>query len=228
MENATILIVDAEIKTRKVSKTILIENGYKILEANNGEKALEIFNINIENIKLIILDVDIQDVDGWSFLRKIRKISDVLVIVITSKSEEDDQLFGFELGADEYIIKPFSHKVLVSRVKALLRRNTVNSTKIEYEDLTIDFDSREVILKGEEIIFSFVEFEILKYLTENTEKVLTRDKILNRVWNYEYFGNPRNVDTHIKNIRQKLGNKRNYIETVRGVGYKFNSRRTNK
>ena len=222
MENATILIVDDESRIRKLIKDFLVKEGYKVLEAEDGEQALKIFEEKGEKINLILLDVMMPKLDGWSVLRQIRQSSKVPVIMLTARGEEQDELFGFELGVDEYITKPFSPKILVARIKAILSR--VRKDKDEVKDsggIKIDTEGRTVSVDGKIIELSLREYELLKYLVDNENVALSRDKILNNVWNYDYYGNSRTIDSHIKKIRHKLGKKGKYIKTMRGVGYKF-------
>ncbi len=221
MDN-NILIVDDELRMRKLIKDFLVAKGYSILEAEDGEKALEVFEENRSKISLIILDVMMPKLDGWSVLRQIRQESKVPIIMLTARGEEQDELFGFELGVDEYISKPFSPKILVARVEAILKRaNPDKKETKEYGGIIIDSEGRTVKVDGKEIELSLREYELLKYLVDNQSIALSRDKILNNVWNYDYYGDSRTIDSHIKKIRHKLGKKGKYIETVRGIGYKF-------
>ena len=222
MEGTYILVVDDESRMRKLLKDFLIAKGYKILEAEDGEKAIEVFEENRNKIKLILLDVMMPKLDGWSVLRKIRQESNVPVIMLTARGEEQDELFGFELGVDEYISKPFSPKILVARVEAILKRvyGDIKEVK-DYGGITIDQEGRTVKVDGKPIDLSLREYELLKYLLDNENIALSRDKILNNVWNYDYYGDSRTIDSHIKKIRHKLGKKGKYIKTMRGVGYKF-------
>lgn len=222
MEGTYILVVDDESRMRKLLKDFLVAKGYKILEAEDGEKALEVFEENRNKIKLILLDIMMPKLDGWSVLRKIRQESNLPVIMLTARGEEQDELFGFELGVDEYISKPFSPKILVARVEAILKRvyGDIKQVK-DYDGITIDQEGRTVKVDGEAIDLSLREYELLKYLLDNENIALSRDKILNNVWNYDYYGDSRTIDSHIKKIRHKLGKKGKYIETIRGIGYKF-------
>ena len=199
-----------------------MKEDYTVLEAEDGEKALEVFEENEQKINLILLDVMMPKLDGWSVLRQIRQKSKVPVIMLTARAEEQDELFGFELGVDEYITKPFSPKLLVARIKAILNRTEKkeNTTK-NYGGIEIDADGRTVSVDGKQIDLSLREYELLKYLLENENVALSREKILNNVWNYDYYGDSRTIDSHIKKIRHKLGKKGKYIKTMRGVGYKF-------
>ena len=222
MDDTLILVVDDEARMRKLIKDFLVQKGFSILEAEDGEKALEVFEENKNKIGIILLDVMMPKLDGWSVLRQIRQNSKVPIIMLTARGEEQDELFGFELGVDEYISKPFSPKILVARVEAILNR--VNQSKNEIKDyggIEIDSDGRTVKIDGKQIELSLREYELLKYLVDNANIALSRDKILNNVWNYDYYGDSRTIDSHIKKIRHKLGKKGKYIQTMRGVGYKF-------
>ena len=222
MNDITVLIVDDESRMRKLIKDFLMQKNYKILEAGDGEEALRIFQENEEKISVILLDVMMPKLDGWSVVRQIRQTSKVPIIMLTARGEEQDELFGFELGVDEYISKPFSPKILVARVEALLKRTRAeeNGTK-DYGGIIIDSKGRTVTVDGKQIEMSLREYELLKYLVDNKGIALSRDKILNNVWNYDYYGDSRTIDSHIKKIRHKLGKKGKYIQTIRGIGYKF-------
>ncbi len=222
MDGEFILIVDDESRMRKLIKDFLTAKGYQTMEAEDGEKAIEVYEENRNKIKLILLDVMMPKLDGWSVLRKIRQESNIPVIMLTARSEEQDELFGFELGVDEYISKPFSPKILVARVESILKRvyGDVKQVK-DYGGISIDQEGRTVKVDGKPIDLSLREYELLKYLLDNENIALSRDKILNNVWNYDYYGDSRTIDSHIKKIRHKLGKKGKYIETVRGIGYKF-------
>ena len=208
MNDITVLIVDDESRMRKLIKDFLMQKNYKILEAGDGEEALRIFQENEEKISVILLDVMMPKLDGWSVLRQIRQTSKVPIIMLTARGEEQDELFGFELGVDEYISKPFSPKILVARVEALLKRTRAeeNGTK-DYGGIIIDSKGRTVTVDGKQIEMSLREYELLKYLVDNKGIALSRDKILNNVWNYDYYGDSRTIDSHIKKIRHKLGKK---------------------
>ncbi len=222
MENITILIVDDELRMRKLIKDFLLKENYNTLEAKDGEEALNIFNENKDKINLILLDVMMPKKDGWTVLREIRNESNVPVIMLTARGEEQDELFGFELGVDEYISKPFSPKILVARIEAILKRiNGDKKVVRDYDGIVIDENGRTVTVDGKPIELSLREYELLKYLLDNEKIALSRDKILNNVWNYDYYGDSRTIDSHIKKIRHKLGKKGRYIETIRGIGYKF-------
>ncbi len=217
-----ILVVDDEQRMRKIVKDFLIANGYSVLEAEDGEQALAVFQENKNKIDLILLDVMMPKLDGWSVLRQIRQESKVPIIMLTARGEEQDELFGFELGVDEYISKPFSPKILVARVQAILKRTVTEENKsADYGGIEIDKNGRVVKIDGKTIELSLREYELLLYLVENENIALSRDKILNNVWNYDYYGDSRTIDSHIKKIRHKLGRKGKYIKTIRGIGYKF-------
>ena len=223
MSDLTILIVDDESRMRKLIKDFLVQKKYNILEAEDGEKALKVYNENKEKINLILLDVMMPKLDGWSVLRQIRQENSQLpIVMLTARSEEQDELFGFELGVDEYITKPFSPKILVARVEAILKRTTKKEKQLkDYDGIVIDNEGRTVTVDGKIIELSFREYELLKYLLDNENIALSRDKILNTVWNYDYYGDSRTIDSHIKKIRHKLGKKGKHIQTIRGIGYKF-------
>lgn len=215
-----ILIADDEPRMTKLVSDFLKKDGYNVFVAENGRQALDIFND--AQIDLVILDVMMPEYDGWAVCREIRKTAHVPIIMLTARSEESDELFGFELGADEYITKPFSPKILVARVQALLRRVTEpNNLNITLDGLEIDVNGRSVTVDGVSLDLSMKEFELLLYLINNEGMALNRDQILNAVWDYNYFGDVRTVDTHIKKLRHKLGNKGSFIKTIRGLGYKF-------
>ena len=222
MDGTYILVVDDESRIRKLLRDFFTAKGYQILEAEDGEKAIEVFEENRNKIKLILLDVMMPKLDGWSVLRKIRQESNLPVIMLTARGEEQDELFGFELGVDEYISKPFSPKILVARVEAILKRVYGDTKQLkDYDGIVIDQEGRTVKVDGKPIDLSLREYELLKYLLDNENIALSRDKILNNVWNYDYYGDSRTIDSHLKKIRHKLGKKGKYIETVRGIGYKF-------
>ncbi len=227
MKNNTILVVDDEQRMRTLIKDFLEQKEYRILQAKDGEEAVEIFNMEKDTISLIILDVMMPKLDGWSVLRQIRQTSQVPIIMLTARGEEQDELFGFELGADEYISKPFSPKILVARVEAILKRGNVSENideNTEKSGIKIDDKARTVTVDGKNIDMSLREYELLKYLLDNVGIALSRDKILNNVWNYDYYGDSRTIDSHIKKIRHKLGKKGKYIKTIRGIGYKFEAK----
>ena len=222
MGDITVLIVDDEARMRKLIKDFLMQKGFNILEAADGEEALKVFAENENKISLILLDVMMPKLDGWSVLRQIRQNSKVPIIMLTARGEEQDELFGFELGVDEYISKPFSPKILVARVEAILKRTNIASKEVkDIGGIIIDSEGRTVTVDGKQIEMSLREYELLKYLVDNANIALSRDKILNNVWNYDYYGDSRTIDSHIKKIRHKLGKKGKYIQTIRGIGYKF-------
>ena len=220
--NKCILIVDDESRMRKLIKDFLAVKGFCILEAEDGGKALQVYEENSQKIDLILLDVMMPKLDGWSVLRQIRQTSKVPIIMLTARGEEQDELFGFELGVDEYISKPFSPKILVARVEAILKRTQGDTKEVkDYGGIEIDKEGRTVTVDGKVLELSLREYELLVYLVENENIALSRDKILNNVWNYDYYGDSRTIDSHIKKIRHKLGKRGKYIKTMRGVGYKF-------
>ena len=223
MSDLTILVVDDESRMRKLIKDFLKQKDFNILEAEDGEVALKVYNENKDKINLILLDVMMPKLDGWSVLRQIRQENkSIPIVMLTARTEEQDELFGFELGVDEYIAKPFSPKILVARVEAILKRTTKEEKKLkDYDGIVIDNEGRTVSVDGKTIELSFREYELLKYLLDNENIALSRDKILNTVWNYDYYGDSRTIDSHIKKIRHKLGKKGKYIQTIRGIGYKF-------
>ena len=221
MNSYKILVVDDEARMRKLIKDFLVSKDYEVLEAEDGQKALDLFNMH-NDIHLIILDVMMPILDGWATLREIRKISNIPIIMLTARGEERDELFGFELGVDEYISKPFSPKILVARVEAILKRCFPMNNEIkDLDGIKIDKIAHQVSVDGKQIDMSMKEFELLVYLTDNIGVALSREKILNSVWNYDYFGDSRTIDSHIKKVRKKLGKKGEHIQTVRGLGYKF-------
>ena len=221
MEKLKILVVDDEARMRKLVKDFLIKSKFDVLEAGDGEEAVDKFYEN-KDVALIILDVMMPKMDGWEVVREIRKYSQVPIIMLTAKSDEKDELLGFELGVDEYISKPFSPKILVARVEAILRRtNQLDDGDIEVGGIYINQSAHEVKIDGEPIDLSFKEFELLTYFVTNQGVALSRERILNNVWNYDYFGDARTIDTHVKKLRSKLGKKGEYIKTIWGMGYKF-------
>lgn len=222
MEKIKILVVDDESRMRKLVKDFLEREGYVVLEAGDGMEAMEIF-YEEKDIALVILDVMMPRMDGWQTCREIRQSSQVPIIMLTARAEESDELQGFNLGVDEYISKPFSPKILVARVEAVLRRSNAIAAgeTIDAGGIVIDKAAHRVKIDGGEIDLSFKEFELLTYFVENQGIALSREKILNNVWNYDYFGDARTIDTHVKKLRSKLGEKGNYIKTIWGMGYKF-------
>ena len=222
MEKIKILVVDDESRMRKLVKDFLSREGYTVLEAADGVEAMDIFYED-KDIALIILDVMMPRMDGWQVCREIRESSKVPVIMLTARSEERDELQGFELGVDEYILKPFSPKILVARVNAILRRTlgTDDGDVISAGGIVIDKAAHIVKIDGKSVDLSYKEFELLAYFIENQGIALSREKILNNVWNYDYFGDARTIDTHVKKLRSKLGEKGEYIRTIWGMGYKF-------
>ena len=222
MDKLKILVVDDESRMRKLVKDFLTKNDYDVLEAADGAQALDIFFEN-KDIVLVILDIMMPKVDGWQVCREIRSYSKVPIIMLTAKADERDELQGFELGVDEYISKPFSPKILVARVEAILRRtNQINTDEVlEAGGIIINKAAHIVIIDGEQVELSYKEFELLSYLIENKGIALSREKILNNVWNYDYFGDARTIDTHVKKLRSKMGNKGDLIKTIWGMGYKF-------
>lgn len=222
MERLKILVVDDESRMRKLVKDFLVKKGYEVAEAGDGEEALEIF-WGDPKIALVILDVMMPKLDGWEVCKQIRKQSSVPVIMLTARADERDELLGFELGVDEYISKPFSPKILVARVEAILRRTGTLSeeTRIECDGIVVDIVAHQVFVDGTPVELSFKEFELLSYFLQNQGIALSREKILNNVWNYDYFGDARTIDTHVKKLRSKLGKKGEYIRTIWGMGYKF-------
>ena len=226
MNDITIMVVDDESRMRKLVKDFLVQKDFKVIEAENGEKAIALFEEKKDKIDLILLDVMMPKLDGWSVLRQIRQTSNIPVIMLTARGEEQDELFGFELGVDEYISKPFSPKILVARVQALLNRakTTKKENKTDYAGIVVDYDGRTISVDGKNVEMSLREYELLTYLLENEAIALSREKILNNVWNYDYYGDSRTIDSNIKKIRHKLGKKGKYIKTIRGVGYKFETK----
>lgn len=222
MENSKILVVDDESRMRKLVKDFLVREGYEVLEAGDGMEAMDVFYAD-KDIALVILDVMMPKMDGWQVCREIRETSKVPIIMLTARSEERDELQGFDLGVDEYISKPFSPKILVARVEAILRR-TLGKAAGDVTDaggIVVDKAAHIVKIDGKAIDLSFKEFELLTYFIDNAGIALSREKILNNVWNYDYFGDARTIDTHVKKLRSKLGDKGDYIKTIWGMGYKF-------
>ncbi len=222
MDKIKILVVDDESRMRKLVKDFLTKSGYEVLEAGDGEEALDLF-FKDKEIALIILDVMMPKMDGWQVCREVRQYSKVPIIMLTAKSDERDELLGFDLGVDEYISKPFSPKILVARVEAILRRTgQVDAENVlEAGGIRIDKAAHQATLDGKPMELSYKEFELLTYFLENQGIALSREKILNNVWNYDYFGDARTIDTHVKKLRSKMGEKGEYIKTIWGMGYKF-------
>ena len=222
MKNCKILVIDDESRMRKLVRDFLTKKEYEVLEASNGEEAMEIFYED-KDIDLLILDVMMPKMDGWEVCREVRKTSRVPIIMLTAKADERDELLGFELGVDEYVTKPFSPKILVARVEAILRRSSVNTDDgiIKVGDITMNKNAHEVFVGDKPIELSFKEFELLAYFIENQGIALSRERILNNVWNYDYFGDARTIDTHVKKLRNKMGERGEYIKTIWGMGYKF-------
>lgn len=222
MEKIKILVVDDESRMRKLVRDFLVRENYEVLEAGDGEAALEIFYQEKE-IALIILDVMMPRLDGWQVCREIRETSKIPIIMLTAKGSESDELNGFELGVDEYISKPFSPKILVARVGAILRRSGKGQEgeNLSMGGIVLDKTAHMVTVDGEPVDLSYKEFELLTYFLENAGIALSREKILNHVWNYDYFGDARTIDTHVKKLRAKIGPKGEYIKTIWGMGYKF-------
>jgi len=222
MNRLKILVVDDESRMRKLVKDFLIKQNYEVLEAGDGSEALDIFFAN-QDLALIILDVMMPKMDGWQVCREVRSYSKIPIIMLTARTDEKDELQGFQLGVDEYIAKPFSPKILVARVEAILRRTgQVSECEVyEYGGISLDKAAHVVTIDGAPIELSFKEFELLAYFIENKGIALSREKILNSVWNYDYFGDARTIDTHVKKLRSKMGKKGDMIKTIWGMGYKF-------
>ena len=222
MDNIKVLMVDDESRMRKLVSDFLTRKGYIVIEAGDGEEALDRFYAD-KDISLVILDVMMPKMNGWDVCREIRKNSKVPIIMLTAKSDESSELNGFECGADEYIAKPFSPKILTARVDALIRRSySIDSSEVtDVGGIIIDKAAHIVKIDGQEIDLSFKEFELLTYFVDNKGLALSREKILNNVWNYDYFGDARTIDTHVKKLRKRLGDKGDYIKTIWGMGYKF-------
>lgn len=221
METLKILVVDDEPRMRKLVKDFLTVKGFQVVEAGDGEEAIDIF-FEQKDIALILLDVMMPKMDGWEVLKTIRKYSQVPILMLTARGEEQDELQGFKLGVDEYISKPFSPKILVARVEAILRRSSPGAKDvIDVGGIHIDKIAHQVEIDGKPVDLSYKEFELMTYFAENQGIALSREKILNNVWNYDYFGDARTIDTHVKKLRSKLGEKGEYIKTIWGMGYKF-------
>lgn len=222
MEKLKILVVDDESRMRKLVRDFLVKQDYEVLEARDGEEALDIFYME-KDMALVILDVMMPKMDGWQVCREIRNHSKVPIIMLTAKGDEQDELQGFELGVDEYITKPFSPKILVARVEAILRRANllISEDVLEVGGIELNKGAHQVRINGKDVELSYKEFELLEYFMENQGLALSREKILNNVWNYDYFGDARTIDTHVKKLRNKLGEKGELIKTVWGLGYKM-------
>ena len=226
MERLKILVVDDESRMRKLVRDFLVKSDYDVLEAADGEQAMEIF-YNNKDLAMIILDVMMPKMDGWQVCSEIRTVSKIPIIMLTAKADERDELLGFQLGVDEYISKPFSPKVLVARVEAILRRSMPEqaTTKLlTLDGIIVDKEAHRVTIDGKEIELSYKEFELLTYFMEHQGVALSRENILNNVWNYDYFGDARTIDTHVKKLRSKMGEKGDLIKTVWGMGYKIEAR----
>ncbi len=222
IDRLKILVVDDESRMRKLVRDFLVKSNFEVLEAADGEEAVEIF-FNQKDIALIVLDVMMPKMDGWQVCREIRNYSKIPIIMLTAKSDERDELQGFQLGVDEYISKPFSPKILVARIEAILRRtNQLNRDEIiSCGGISIDKAAHQVVIDGKPVELSYKEFELLTYFIENKGIALSREKILNNVWNYDYFGDARTIDTHVKKLRSKMGEKGDMIKTIWGMGYKL-------
>ena len=221
MNDLKILVVDDESRMRKLVKDVLNRAGYQVLEAGDGEEAVDVF-FSTKGIDLLVLDVMMPRMDGWEVVREIRKVSEVPIIMLTAKDQENDELQGFDLGVDEYISKPFSPKILVARIEAILRRTRQQDGEVlKAGGIVLDEAAHMVTIDDKSIDLSFKEFELLSYFMKNEGRALTRENILNQVWNYDYFGDARTIDTHVKKLRNKMGSKGAYIRTIWGMGYKF-------
>ena len=221
MNDLKILVVDDESRMRKLVKDFLNRAGYQVLEAGDGEEAVDVF-FSTKGIDLLVLDVMMPRMDGWEVVREIRKVSEVPIIMLTAKDQENDELQGFDQGVDEYISKPFSPKILVARIEAILRRTRQQDGEVlKAGGIVLDEAAHMVTIDDKSIDLSFKEFELLSYFMKNEGRALTRENILNQVWNYDYFGDARTIDTHVKKLRNKMGSKGAYIRTIWGMGYKF-------
>ena len=222
MEKLKVLVVDDESRMRKLVKDFLVKENFEVLEAGDGEEALDVF-FQEKDIALILLDVMMPKMDGWQVCKEIRNYSKVPIIMLTAKGDERDELQGFELGVDEYISKPFSPKILVARVEAILRRSNpmMSEDILSAGGIDLNRSAHQVTIDGKNIELSYKEFELLAYFMENQGIAMSREKILNNVWNYDYFGDARTIDTHVKKLRSKLGDKGDMIKTIWGMGYKF-------
>ena len=221
MDAVKVLVVDDEARMRKLVKDFLLIKGFQVLEAEDGEQAVDLF-FKDKDIQLVILDIMMPKMDGWEVCRTIRRYSQVPIVMLTARSDERDELLGFELGVDEYISKPFSPKILVARIEAILRRKSAATGEVlNIAGIRVDKDAHEVFIDNVPVELSNKEFELLSYFMENQGMALSREKILNNVWNYDYFGDARTIDTHVKKLRSKLGKKGDLIKTIWGMGYKF-------
>ena len=222
MDRLKILVVDDEGRMRKLVRDFLVKNNYEVLEAGDGEEAMEVF-FSQKDISLVVLDVMMPKMDGWQVCREIRAYSKVPIIMLTARADERDELQGFQLGVDEYIAKPFSPKILVARIEAILRRTNQAAREevLSCGGISLDKAAHQVMIDGESVELSFKEFELLAYFMENKGIALSREKILNHVWNYDYFGDARTIDTHVKKLRSKMGKKGELIRTIWGMGYKL-------
>ena len=222
MDKLKILVVDDESRMRKLVRDFLVKNNYEVLEAGDGEEAMDIFFQN-KDIALIVLDVMMPKMDGWQVCKEVREYSKVPIIMLTARGDERDELQGFQLGVDEYISKPFSPKILVARIEAILRRTNPAAAEelLSCGGIEIDKAAHQVFIDGTPVELSYKEFELLTYFIENRGIALSREKILNNVWNYDYFGDARTIDTHVKKLRSKMGDKGDFIKTIWGMGYKF-------
>ena len=220
-----VMVVDDESRMRKLVKDFLVKKNFEVVEAENGVEAIDLF-FEHKNIDLVILDVMMPKMDGWEVCREIRSYSKVPIIMLTARADEQDELLGFELGVDEYISKPFSPKILVARVEAILRRSgrSEENASLSACGIELNKDAHQVTIDGEAVDLSYKEFELLAYFMENEGTALSREKILNHVWNYDYFGDARTIDTHVKKLRSKMGEKGNTIKTIWGMGYKFSGK----
>jgi len=222
MDRLKIMVVDDESRMRKLVRDFLMKNNFDVIEAADGEQAVDIF-FKEKDIALIVLDVMMPKMDGWQVCREIRSYSKVPIIMLTARSDERDELQGFELGVDEYVTKPFSPRILVARIEAILRRTNrrEQNKQLSYGGITVDKTAHQVLIDGQNVDLSYKEFELLTYFMENKGIALSREKILNNVWNYDYFGDARTIDTHVKKLRSKLGTKGDLIKTIWGMGYKL-------
>ena len=223
MEKLKIIVVDDDSRMRKIVRDFLVRKGYEVIEAGDGESAMDEF-YKTKSIALVLLDVMMPKMNGWEVCKEIRETSKVPIIMLTAKSEESDELLGFDLGVDEYITKPFSPKILVARVEAILRRTNQMEEALEVKTLAgivLDKTAHQVTIDGKSVDLSLKEFELLEYFMSNPGVALSRDQILNGVWDYDYYGDARTIDTHVKKLRSKMGEKGNCIKTVWGLGYKF-------